>query len=311
MVRKSTGTEAGGHQILRENPVHLVIIVLFKWRLLKPALSFIGTVSRRFFLDQFMYRLKPGRVPVKNIEHPLDAWIPVRYEMAGVYLGFIKLWIYALAYLRRHIGPDFDDDIVDFLAGLQRCYADAAGIYGQCLSTTRRPARAPCPSLAFVYAVDPHLFCVPSLHVLVVGYTYHRLRGLLAARGLDGRFAVELAALRDRAIAITESILYVRQHSVNCIPAALSMLQVIVPSYDEVESKAFLSALFIGEPELSEYRRAEALAYMVALYDTLCSAGKGQEERYGAIVKFLLEYRSMKFEQAPEIPASVENGVEA
>ncbi len=298
MNRRTSGAEAEVHQILRENPIPLVLIVLFKWRLLKPALSFIGTVLRRFFFDQFVYRLKPGRVQVKNIEHPLDAWIPVRYEMAGVYLGFIKLWIYALAYLRKRIGPEFDDGVLDFLAGLQRCYADASGIYGQCLSTTRRPARAPCPRLAFVYAVDPHLFCVPSLHVLVVGYTYHRLRGLLEARGLAGRFAVELEALRDRAIAITESILYVRQHSVNCIPAALSMLQVIVPSYDEAESKAFLSSLFESEPELSAYRRAEAVAYMASLYDTLVSSGQGQAERYGAIVKFLLEYQSMEMVEA-------------
>jgi hypothetical protein len=287
------------------------MIVLFKWRLLKPTLSFIGTVLGRFFFDQFMYRLKPGRVPVKNIEHPLDAWIPVRYEMAGVYLGFIQLWIFALAYLRKRIGREFDDDLVDFLAGLRRCYADAAGIYGQCLSTTRRPARAPCLRLAFVYAVDPHLFCVPSLHVLVVGYTYQCLRDLLAARGLAGRFTVELEALRNQAIAITESILYVRQHSVNCIPAALSMLQVIVPSYDASEAKSFLSELFGNEPGLSAFRRSEILAYMDSLYDTLASGGTGQGERYGAIVNFLEGYQSMEFDQAPELRGSVEHGAEA
>jgi hypothetical protein len=311
MARKPTGPEAGMHRILRENPVPLVLVVLFKWRLLRPTLSFIGTVLRRFFFDQFMYRLKPGRVPVKNIEHPLDAWIPVRYEKAGVYLGFIKLWIFALAYLRKRIGPGFDDDILDFLAGLRRCYADAAGIYGQCLSTTRRPARAPCLQLAFVYAVDPHLFCVPSLHVLVVGYTYQRLRDLLAVRGLAGRFAVELETLRNQAIAITESILYVRQHSVNCIPAALSMLQVIVPSYDAAESKAFLSGLFENEPGLSAYRRSEILAYMESLYDTLASVGTAQDERFGAINNFLAEYRSMEFDQAPKLRDGVEDGAEA
>jgi hypothetical protein len=294
--QRALGTKAEEHQILKENPLALVLIVLFKWSLLKPAVSFIATVIRRFFFDQFMYRLKPGRVPVKNIEHPLDALIPVRYEMAGVYLGFIKLWIFALAYLRKRIGTEFDADIVEFLAGLKRCYADASGIYGQCLTTTRRPARAPCPQLAFVYAVDPHLFCVPSLHVLVVGYTYRRLRDLLEARGLDRRFAVELEALRNRAIAITESILYVRQHSVNCIPAALSMIQVIVPSYDAAESKDFLSALFKTETQLTLEQRTETIGYMATLYDTLVSTGASQEERYGAIVNFIVQYQSMDFD---------------
>jgi hypothetical protein len=295
---KTPGDKPMVHRILRDNPIQLVFIVMTKWSLLKRTLSFISTVLGRFFIDQFMYRMKPGMVPVKNIEHPLDAWILVRYEFAGVYLGFIKLWISALSYLRKRIGPEFDDDMLDFLVGLERCYADASGIYRQCLSTTRRPARAPCLRLAFVYAVDPHLFCVPSLHVLVVGYTYRRLRDLLGARGLASRFAVELEALRDRAIAITESILYVRQHSVNCIPAALSMLQVIVPSYDAAESKAFLSALFEHEPDLAPYRRMEVLRYMDSLYDGLTEVGMGQAERYGAIVDFLHGYESMDFSQA-------------
>jgi hypothetical protein len=215
--------------------------------------------------------------------------------MAGIYLGFIKLWIFALAYVRKRIGPAFDDDLIDFLAGLKRCYSDASGIYGHYLSTTRRPARAPCLRLAFVYAVDPHLFCVPSLHVLVVGYTYRRLHELLEARGLAGRFSVELEALRNRAIAITESILYVRQHSVNCIPAALSMLQVIVPSYDAAESKAFLSTLFRNEPGLAPERRLEVVGYMAALYDTLTAGGEAKQERYSAIVDFVRGYESMDF----------------
>ena len=249
---KSHGGEAlnEGGGILRGSVVYLVLVVLTRFRLLGATASFVVTVAKRFFIDQFGYKLRPGTVPLRNVEHKLDEGIPVRYETAGLYLTFVQLWISALSYLRRRLGRGFDDDIVDFLGGLQRCYLDASSVYGQCLSTTRRPDRAPCPRLAFVYAVDPHLFCVPSLHVLVVCYSYWKIGELLRARGADAEFAPELAALRARAVAITESILYVRQHSVNCIPTALAMLSVILPGYDEAEAKAFLSELFAGEDEI-------------------------------------------------------------
>ncbi|MBU0928813.1 MAG: hypothetical protein KKA67_13780 [Spirochaetes bacterium] len=293
-------TEREGTGVLRGSTAFLVLAVLARPRLVGAVLRFAGTVVKRFFFDQFVYRARlnagPGgrfrpAPPIRNIEHPLDAAIPVRYETVGLYLTFVRLWISALSYLRRRIGRSFDADIERFLVGLDRCYVDASGVYGRCLSTTRRPGRAPSPRLAFIYAVDPHLFCVPSLHVLVVCYTYRRLEELLRERGDAGRFAAEIAELRARAVAITESILYVRQHSVNCIPTALAMLSVIVPTYDRTEAKAFLAELFVGDEAVSDGDRRAALAYMDGLYDRV--AGRASGERYDAIVDFLDSYEEM------------------
>ena len=284
--------------ILRGGITYLLLVVLRSRSLRRTTISLVVTIARRFFIDQFGFKLRPGAVPVRNIEHPLDAGIPVRYETVDVYLTFIKLWISSLSYLRRRLGESFDDDIVDFMRGLERCYSDASSVYGRCLSTTRRPGRAPGLRLAFVYAVDPHLFCVPSLHVLVVCYTYRRIDDLLRARGASGEYSDELIAIRSRAVAITESILYVRQHSVNCIPAALAMLSVIVPSYDEAESRSFLSGLFSGDEAITPERHQETIAYMGSLYDDLMAAGPGRDERYGAIVDFLMNYEEMDLDGA-------------
>lgn len=274
---------------------YLVLVVLTSWRLLPGTLRLVDTIVRRFFIDQFLYRraLRSGSAEapaIRNIEHSLDARIPVRYEKIEIYLGFVQMWISALSYIRRREGRRFNGAILEFIIGLERCYIDAASVYGQCLSTTRRPAMAPNPRLAFVYAVDPHLFCVPSLHVLVVCYTYRKLEDILAASGLSVAYSAELKALRDRAIAITESILYVRQHSVNCIPTALTMLSVILPSYGEVEARAFLSELFRRDGDISEADRDDALGYMLNLYDRIAGSGITPGERYRAIVDFLMSY---------------------
>ncbi|HOZ71887.1 MAG TPA: hypothetical protein PK179_05180 [Spirochaetales bacterium] len=273
---------------------YLVMKVVARWSTLRAAASFAATVIGRFFLDQYAHaaRLRKGSSPVrvKNVEHPLDAIIPIRYEAARVYLTFVKLWMDALGYFRHRLGKAFDDVVIEFLAGLGRCYSDAGSVYGRCLSTTRRPDTAPSLRLAFVYAVDPHLFCVPSLHVLVVCYTYFRLRELLAATGEAERFGRELGALRSRAVEITESILYVRQHSVNCIPTALAMLSVIAPGYDEVEAKAFMAELFARDAEVEPGARARVLDYMTSLYDQVAPAGGSPEDRYNAIIDFLKAY---------------------
>lgn len=297
-MRRPVHGASDGEAALRGSTAFLFAAVLRNRSLRRVVRSFIATVTRRFFIDQFAYRLRlsfrPGSAPsVRNIEHPLDAVVPVRYGTVDVYLTFVKLWISALSYLRRRIGPSFDADIAAFLVDMERCYADAASVYGRCLSTTRRPSRPPSPRFAMIYAADPHLFCVPSLHVLVVCYTYKRLEDLLRARGdLDG-FRPEMDAVRARAVAITESILYVRQHSVNCIPTALAMLSVILPSYDEAEARSFLSALFTADPDVSEAGRAEALSYMLGLYGRMTQAGNGKDAVYGAIADFVISYEEM------------------
>jgi len=286
------------HRILTGGTIYLIVVVLTSWRLLRRTVRFGITVARKFFIDQFLYRhaLRTGSPiapAVRNIEHPLDALVPVRYEAIDTYLGFVQMWISALSYIRRREGRRFNGAIIDFMTGLERCYVDAALVYGQCLSTTRRPEQAPNLRLAFVYAVDPHLFCVPSLHVLVVCYTYQKLADILFESGLSAAYAVELAALRNRATAITESILYVRQHSVNCIPTALSMLSVIVPSYDQKESLDFLNTLFASDASIAPEDRNDMVDYMASLLSSLSASGPGQDERYGAIVQFLKSYPEM------------------
>lgn len=286
------------HPVLRAGPWPLLAALLADWAIAARIFRFLGVVLRKFFIDQFIYRAQIAAgsekaPPLKNVEHELDRLIPVRYDTSALYLSFIMMWISALGYFRKAIGRDFDPDVLSFLDGLERCYVDAAQVYAHCVSTTRRPDRAPSLRLAFVYAVDPHLFCVPSLHVMVVGYTWKKLSDLLAARGLADRFSAELAALHDRAVRITESILYVRQHSVNCIPAGFSLLGGILTSFGQAETDSIAHALFAGEPQMSEQERAAVLSYMDGLYRQVSAGSNDTSGRIDAINAFMDGYRPL------------------
>ena len=46
---------------------------------------------------------------------------------------------------------------------------------------------------------------------------------------------IALAYLRQEAVRITESILFVKQHSVNCIGASIFYLQLAFPEFDEAQ----------------------------------------------------------------------------
>ncbi|GAB1433615.1 hypothetical protein MASR2M29_22410 [Spirochaetota bacterium] len=281
--------------IYKFSSVSVIKRVAINPSLLYVALKLTATVTRKFFVDQFLFwasikmsglsgkELSPA---VTNIEHEMDTLIPVRYEAVKLYLTFVKLWVSALSYFSNEFGKDFDGHIRDFLEGMQRCYSDAASIYDRCLSTTRRPAKAPNPGLALVYAVDPHLFCVPSLHVIIVCYTFKKIEDVLLEMSMQSLYSFQLAELRKQALAISESVLYVRQHSINCIPTALAMLTVILPAFTTKEAKEFMNELWQGV--VAEENRAALLEYMSSLYDHLLS--KGHSKVYEEICNFVAAY---------------------
>jgi hypothetical protein len=119
--------------------------------------------------------------------------------------------------------------------------------------------------------MDPHLNCVPSLHILIVTLNWMLATDLIgrlpALRGFDAEGYLE--ALRGEALAITESVLFVKQHSVNCIGASLFYLRRAAPSLGDREIRSFVRDLFRSASGLSA-ETAEALrGRMIALYEEL------------------------------------------
>ena len=108
---------------------------------------------------------------------------------------------------------------------MQKLYRRGFEVYDSCQSTTTRPKSGMNIPLKILHIADPHLHCVPSLHVMIVCFNHLKIGTLI--KELTGKtvdFQIELDYLRNQAILITNSVLFMKQHSVNCIPAGLFAL---------------------------------------------------------------------------------------
>jgi hypothetical protein len=201
---------------------------------------------RSFFLPQFENAIFRRR-RVVSVDHPLDGDIPFDPSRIGKYLEFVKLWMGSLYYLLRRSERRDLAAFVDYADAIRDLYADAGSIYRRVHTTTARPKGNYDLGFALIHAADPHLNCVPSLHVLLVVSNW---KIALATAGRIGRgreLGPWLARLRDEAVAITESVLFVKQHSLNCVGVSLFYLRRRFPRLSDAEVEAFVAELFATE----------------------------------------------------------------
>jgi len=91
--------------------------------------------------------------------------------------------------------------------------------------------------------------CVPSLHVMVVCLTYRKFAAILHSLGDADKYKVQIEEMKQGALAITQAILFIKQHSVNCIPAALYAMTRFDPAlFPPEEAEAFAAQLFGKAP---------------------------------------------------------------
>ncbi|MDR3192541.1 MAG: hypothetical protein LBT87_05705 [Treponema sp.] len=193
-----------------------------------------------------------GKIPVSRVDHELDEKIPFNPDWIAVYLDFVAFWIRTLGFLLKRYGKRAEPGAADFLDSMGRLYAFAGQVYGKNLSTTKRPFYIRRPRFLLIHAADPHLMCVPSLHVMVVIRTYTKFADLAASLEPGGMGSDVIAArtggVKRRAQDITEAILYVKQHSVNCVAAAMyAMTRFDGGLFPREEAEDFLSGIFSPE----------------------------------------------------------------
>jgi hypothetical protein len=215
-------------------------------KLSSPFFRTARLINENFFRLQRRMVRQPGLVPVANVDHPLDKNIPFQPEWAMIYHDFSAFWVRTASRLARSVTPPAAGDFIDSVGAL---YTAAAEVYSRHLSTTTRPRYFGTIGCAVIQLFDPHLLCVPSLHVLVCVHTWVKARDILEKHGAAGTGKTGEKAyiekLFRRAVLITESILYMKQHSVNCIPAALYAINCFEPElFTRKEASAFIQALF-------------------------------------------------------------------
>jgi hypothetical protein len=216
----------------------------------RTGLACIASIFFNFFFRQYRAALLPGRVPVSQVDHQLDLKIPFTPSLAGVYLDFVAFWVRMLSFLLRNFRRRSYAPVQDFVSTMGKLYAFAAEVYSKNFSTTRRPFYIARPRFFLIHLVDPHLMCVPSLHVMVVIRTYTKFRSILGELNAAENMAEQIEELWRGALAITEAVLYVKQHSVNCISAAMYAMTCFDRGlFPPEEAERFAAALFRGPGE--------------------------------------------------------------
>ncbi|MDR2069144.1 MAG: hypothetical protein LBP71_04680 [Spirochaetaceae bacterium] len=248
----------------------------------------IKSICYNFFFRQFRAALFPGRIPVSRVDHPLDEKIPFLPSRVGIYLDFVAFWVRILGFLRTHYRRRGIEPAVGFIKTIGRLYGFAAETYTKNLSTTKRPRYLARPRFLLIHAADPHLMCIPSLHVMVVISAYTQFRSILRSLGDGERFAPQCEEIRRGALSITEAILYVKQHSVNCIAAAMYAMTCFDPLlFPQTEGADFASRLFRGAKAPGPEDAGIIRGHILNLYQNFLEAGNSAGTWEKPLVDFL------------------------
>jgi hypothetical protein len=278
---------------------------------LRPAFcKSVPSIFYNFFFSQYRAAFLPGRIPVTKVDHALDEKIPFFPPWVTIYIDFTQFWIRMISfYLRRYKRKAYAL-MKDFIYSIGDLYAFAAEVYRRNMSTTKRPFYIAKPRFFVIHLADPHLMCIPSLHVMVVIHTYLQFVETAKKLGEYEKLKDQALELKQGALAISQAILFIKQHSVNCIPAALYAMTCFSPDlFPPQEAEAFTNLLFSPAPQackelqkikvhpsaapltkIQEEDKARIKSHILKLYNQFMEEGKTAKFWYEPLLKFLREY---------------------
>jgi len=239
--------------VYSENFIYAFLRAIFLPSLRPAFFKCIPSIFYNFFYCQFRSAFLPGRVPVTKVDHPLDEKIPFTPSWVTIYLDFINFWVRTVSFFLRRYRRRAFRLVADFIRSIGMLYAFAADVYKKNHSTTKRPFYIARPRFFLIHLMDPHLMCVPSLHVMVVINTYLLFADMAKRLGDEEKLKAQILEMKQGALAISQAILFVKQHSVNCIPAALYAMTCFTPKFfPPEEAEAFTEQLFSPAPPACE-----------------------------------------------------------
>ncbi|MDR0642836.1 MAG: hypothetical protein LBG07_10300 [Treponema sp.] len=281
--------------------------IILDRRLRPHARRCISSIFYNFFFCQYRAALAgkfntKKSIPVSQVDHELDGLIPFAPGWIKVYLDFVGFWVRMLGFLLKRFGEGGRKEAADFLDSMAGLYRFAGELYRKNLSTTRRPFYIRRPRFLLIHLLDPHLMCIPSLHVMVVILSYTRFGRIMGKFGEGDSPLVE--EFRRGALDITAAILYVKQHSVNCVAAAMyAMTCFDRTAFPPEEAEAFAARLFEagdggnaglpgtgGLPRIGNTAGAAIRGHIVELYRRFLSQGAREAGPGGGWTRPLLDF---------------------
>jgi hypothetical protein len=253
-------------------------LILRHGRLRKRGIEVFKAAVLEFFVPQFQSRLLPGIRPVAVVSHPLDDCLPFVPSLFRSYLGYFTVWLKTLSCLYRTYGKPALRDIEKMMRDVVLLYDASGRVYRRCQSTTTSRRSAPAnPYFLLIVLFDPHLHCIPSLHVLTICYNYHQTRKTVMRLDPNGAAGSRVAAETYRmALRITEATLLVKQHSLIDIGPSLFLLSGLFSDYGEMEIRRFVSQLFADSPVLDPDAATRVRRAVLQSYEQLLALQRGR-----------------------------------
>ncbi|MDY7027396.1 MAG: hypothetical protein SVR04_03765 [Spirochaetota bacterium] len=277
------------NRIKPKNAVLYAMLFLLKKETRSAGFKFLHTIWAYFFAPQIMTKYHIKNRPVVWVDHELDRKIPFQPHHVAIYLSFTHLWVKSAAFLYREFGKKALPYIAGFINNLGSLYRESAKVYLQIQSTTNRPRYLGSFYFKVIHLLDPHLHCIPSLHVGVVGFTYSRISRLIQELADDpAQYQPEIDYLWRQTILITDSILFIKQHSVNCVSAGLFTLTSNNYGFSEQQAHKVIDAMFTGEGNTLDAAE-ELRVYIRSLYEYFLKENRTKSSAR-VLVDFLKNY---------------------
>ncbi|WP_318743108.1 hypothetical protein [Treponema sp.] len=253
---------------------------------------FLGIVLHKFFFLQYFEKIHIYKIPVKSVDHELDTKVPFREELTMLYLDFINYWIRPLSMMIKKFGHRKGVGLsVEYLNRIVTTYNEAYKVYSRNLTTTVRP-KPQTKAVKNIQRVDPHYCCVPSLHIAIIVLTISFYKMLLNREDFsEDERKNWYDEIYSHGIKISESVLYMKQHSVNCIPAAIFMMTVTFPDIMNRElAEKMICDLFKNEDDVAEENKNEIRRYIQNFYNRMMDECAIPEQWSQVVLDWLRTY---------------------
>ncbi len=277
----------------------LLAYAVIPFRAFKTTMRLFRSIIAVFFVLQFGKKWGFLKIPVVHVDHPLDKKIPFLPQKVDIYLSFINLWICPMSMLiRRYGAKNAMPLITEWLNLLKKTYDEAGRLYRFRLTTMERPSYHKGHFFT-IHFFDPHLLCVPSLHIAIIVLCFSFYRMLFERENFTAAEKEQWnRELYEQSVAIAESVLYVKQHSVNCVPAALYMISKVFPDlFKATDAVQFIGEMFTNPQGMSGESAAEVREHLLFVYERFLLEGAHEDDWRSPVQRWLLEYGEPAQEQ--------------
>ncbi|MCR4938891.1 MAG: hypothetical protein K5930_02120 [Treponemataceae bacterium] len=271
------------------------LFVIFNRKTFWPFIKCFHTALKKFFIPQFSVKAGFRKTPVVQVDNVLDRTIPFSPRYISIYLDFIHSMARPLSFCISKFNRKQSSEIaVKIINELRNCYETAYDIYAFRMSTTNRPNYRKDRHFRMLHALDPHFMCVPSLHVslmIMSWILYREIFNSYLEDEKESKFYTQ--EIFKSAITITETVLYVKQHSVNCIPSAIYMMtEILKGRFILTDAVYFIDNLFSENKEMSDGVKQSIHSYIQILFERFVLENCSEEDWTVPIKRWLTTYKT-------------------